>query len=59
VVEHGDVEGLSGLIDEIAALPREELGRMGNLAKNLIGSSFSADLLAGRFCELVEGLSKP
>jgi glycosyltransferase involved in cell wall biosynthesis len=58
VVEHGDVEGLSGLIDEIGAMPRAELEAMGAKGKALIDSTYSAELLTGRFCKLVEGLSE-
>ncbi|MGC9452839.1 MAG: glycosyltransferase family 4 protein, partial [Oceanipulchritudo sp.] len=59
VVDHGEVERLEALIDEIAAMPREEREAMGARGRELIGKSYSAEILAGRFCELVEGLRTP
>lgn len=56
VVEHGDVEGLATLIDEIAAMPREEREAMGAKGREVLEKSYSADALARQFCDLVEGL---
>lgn len=56
VVDHGDVDRLEELIDEIAAMPREQLAAMGARGREVMEKSYSADVLAGRFCELVEAL---
>ena len=66
-VEQGDVEGLARIIDEIAAMPRAELAEMGAKGAALIHGresdrghtlegSYSAKVLAGKFCDLVEAL---
>lgn len=56
IIEHGDVEGLSRLIGEIAQMPREELEAMGAKGRELLKEQYSADKLAGEFCRLVEQL---
>lgn len=56
-VEHGDVERLVSLIDEIASMPREEREAMGTKGRQALEKSYSADALAGKFCDLVESLA--
>ena len=56
VVGHGEVDRLEALIDEIAAMSREEREAIGAKGREVMQKSYSADVLAGRFCELVEGL---
>ena len=56
VVEHGDADRLEQLIDEIAALTPEQREAIGARGREVLEKSYSADTLAGRFCELVEGL---
>ncbi|MEX0323172.1 MAG: glycosyltransferase family 4 protein [Puniceicoccaceae bacterium] len=56
IIDHGDVDGLSRLIGEIAEMPREELEAMGAKGRQLLKEQYSADKLAGEFCRLVETL---
>lgn len=57
IVEHGEVDRLGELIDEISNMPREAREAVGAKGFDLFQQSYSADALAGRFCDLVEALN--
>ena len=59
VIEHGEVEKLDSLIEEIAAMPRSEREAIGARGREILQKSYSADILSARFCDLVEGLGQP
>ena len=50
----GDVEGFVETVRAIAATPRGELQAMGRRARAFIDSSMRAEILCGRFCDIVE-----
>lgn len=55
VIEHGESDKLEGLIAEIIETPREELDAMGARGRAIIKESYSADVLAEKFCDIVVG----
>jgi glycosyltransferase involved in cell wall biosynthesis len=56
VAAHGEPGRLADLIDEIAAMPRDERAAIGARGKALIEGTYNPDALAGKFVELVESL---
>lgn len=56
IIEHGDVEGLSRLLGQIAEMPQVELEAIGAKGQQLLREQYSADKLAGEFCRLVEDM---
>lgn len=56
IIEHGDVEGMKQLIAEVSSLPLEKLEQMGQKGQKVLREQFSADLLAGNFCRMLENL---
>lgn len=53
-IEHGDVAGAAAAIRKFAAMPKEDLNRMGNMGRNVLRESLSQELLCGKFCDAVE-----
>lgn len=51
---HGDAEGAARLIEAIAAMPRAELGAMGERAAQLVERKYSMAILRKAFCDVVE-----
>jgi glycosyltransferase involved in cell wall biosynthesis len=59
-VRHGDVEGCSRAIRELAGAPAEELAVMGRRAAEVIATTLSKDRLCGRFCDVMQrGMPAP
>jgi colanic acid biosynthesis glycosyl transferase WcaI len=52
-VRHGDVVGLRQALEEIAALPPDELRAMGRRAGQVVRTSFSSVELRNRLCDLI------
>ncbi len=52
-IEHGDVDGAIAAIDEIRALPKEELAAMGNRAAKLVQERFDTSAMIERFSDAV------
>lgn len=53
-IQHGDVDGAVKVIDEILHTSRETLIEMGQRARELVNTQFSATSLKGAFCDVVE-----
>jgi hypothetical protein len=52
-VRHGDVAGLRRVLEEIAALPPDELRAIGRSAAEAVRTSFSSRELRKRMCDLI------
>ncbi len=52
-VAHGDVDGMVRVLEEIAAMPREQLTEMGRRAGALVADRFSRARLEGAFVDVV------
>ena len=59
LVEHGDVEGLVRLLEELPSLPSQRLGAMGRTAREAARTHYSRDAQLGRVCDIIEGRGAP
>lgn len=58
-VPHGDVAGMSRLLEQILVMPKEELSRMGARSKKLAAERYSRENLCGEFCDVLERAFSP
>lgn len=59
VIEHGNAKELSQLIAKIALLPQTDLQAIGRKGQALIEGDYSTEVLAEKFCDLIEQLYNP
>lgn len=58
-VRHGDVDGAERAISQVMSMAGEELRALGGEAKAIVDEKFTAWVLRGRFCDLIEQAGLP
>jgi len=59
LVEHGDVDGLEGLLAGLQSLPSGRLEVLGRAAREAAGTHYSRARQLGRVCDIIEGRAGP